>query len=114
MSKEAAYSGIAAVLAGGLLWGVMEIWHMLLGHGATITNVGSIALGAISVIGYYLFSEVDQLDIQFEEEIAALALIAVAVVHSAYWFVKPEFIGMGPTVAITAAVGTAILGLADY
>lgn len=109
MEKNLGYGAVSALLAAGLLWGVMEVWHMLLGHGALVTNVGSIALGAVSAIGYYLFSEIDQLGLEFDEAIAGIALITVAVVHSAYWLLKPEIIGMGPTVAITAFIGTLVL-----
>lgn len=114
MEKQAIYRVTAAVAAGALLWGVMEVWHMLLGHGAVVTNIGSVALGAVSAVGYYLFSEVDHLGIEFDETIAGIALASVAAIHSAYWFVKPEVIGMGATVGLTAFIGTLVLAFADY
>lgn len=109
MEKNLAYGTASALAAGGFLWGVMEVWHILLGHGALVTNIGSIALGAVSAVGYYLFSQVDQLDLEFDETLAAVAFVSVAVIHSAYWFLKPEVIGMGVTVAATAFLGTLAL-----
>lgn len=113
MEKNLAYGTVSALAAGGLIWGVMELWHILLGHGALVTNVGSIALGAVSAVGYYLFSQIDQLNLEFNEILAGAAFASVAVIHSAYWFLKPEVIGMGVTVAATAFLGTLVLFLTD-
>ncbi len=78
------------------------------------TNVGSVALGAVAAVGYYLFTEVDMLDLRFDETMAGIVLATTALVHSAYWLVEPGFISMGLTVGLWAFIGTVIMVAVDW